>query len=701
MMLPAMRQDLSLHPGPAAEDGSPTWTLHDPAANRFYRLGWAAFEILSRWHLRDPQAILEAVKRETTLDAGDDALLQVFQFLARHHLIDAPAAADTERMLAEVKAGKLTKAQWLLHNYLFFRIPLVRPAAFLDRCARYVRWAYQPRFWLALGMLALFALYLVSRQWDEFRHTFSAYNTFSGWLTIGLALSFAKVLHELGHAFTAQRYGCKVPTMGLAFLVMLPVLYTDTNEAWKLQDKRHRLAIGAAGMLAELALAVFATLLWNVVPDGPLRAGIFLLATTTWVVTLGINASPFMRFDGYFLVSDWLDTPNLHSRAFAFGRWWLRRHLFGWDDPPPEQLPERRRRLLTGFAFATWIYRFVVFLGIAFLVYHVFFKLLGIVLLMVELGWFLVLPILSEPRVWWQRRAEMRWNRQTKRTIAIAAAALAYLLLPWQQDLRAPAMLDAQEVQSLYAVDAARVASQPVPVGTQVRKGDVLVRLESPDLAYRLARARTREHTLQKMLAQQPFDQVLRQEGGTLERRWAEAHAQTEALQQEADRLIVRAPFAGRVAEASDALAPGAWVAERERLFLLEGPSGTKGEAFVSEADLKRIRPGKDAATFIADTPERGRVVCDIGAVDPVNLSALEALPMASIYGGPIPVLQDRSGILVPTETIFRVRLDRCQAKAVPMHELRGTAHLEASAGSVIAPRLRGTIAAIQRELGF
>ena len=111
MMLPAMRQDLSLHPGPAAEDGSPTWTLHDPAANRFYRLGWAAFEILSRWHLRDPQVILEAVKRETTLDAGDDALMQVFQFLARHHLLDAPGAADTERMVAEVKAGKLTKAQ--------------------------------------------------------------------------------------------------------------------------------------------------------------------------------------------------------------------------------------------------------------------------------------------------------------------------------------------------------------------------------------------------------------------------------------------------------------------------------------------------------------------------------------------------------------------------------------------------------------
>jgi putative peptide zinc metalloprotease protein len=489
--------------------------------------------------------------------------------------------------------------------------------------------------------------------------------------------------------------------MGIAFLVMWPVLYTDTNEAWKLADKRHRLAIGAAGMLSELALAVVATLLWNVIPDGPLRAGVFLLATTTWIITLGVNASPFMRFDGYFLMSDWLDMPNLHSRAFACGRWWLRRQLFGWDDPPPERLPLQRQRLLTAFAFATWLYRLVVFLGIAFLVYHVFFKLLGFVLLVVELGWFIILPAISEPKIWWKRRAEMRWNKETKRTAVALIALLAFLLLPWQRSIQAPAVLGAREVQGLYAVDAARVVKAPVAVGSLVKAGDILVELESPGLAYRLAQAENREQIFQRMLEQQPFNPALQQDGMTLQKRWAEANAAVKALRDEADRLIVRAPFDGRVAQANEGLAVGAWVADKEKLFILVGTEGIKGQAFIGESEMKRLRDGPHAVTFIADTPERPSVHCRSGAVDRINITSLDALSLASTFGGPIPVQHDISGALVPTEAVFRVRLEDCEGGAPPRRELRGVAHLDGNGSSLLGAPLRHALAAVQREMGF
>src|SRR5688500_3708598 len=156
-------------------------------------------------------------------------------------------------------------------------------------------------------------------------------------------MSFAKVLHELGHAYTAHRHGCRVPAMGAAFLVLWPVLYTDTNEAWKVASRNARLQIGAAGMAAELALAACATLLWSFLPDGPLRSGVFLLSTSTWIITLAVNLSPFMRFDGYFLLSHLLNTPNLHERAFAFGRWHLREWLFGLGAPEPEAVGRGRR----------------------------------------------------------------------------------------------------------------------------------------------------------------------------------------------------------------------------------------------------------------------------------------------------------------------------------------------------------------------
>ncbi len=129
-MLPALRQDLSLHPGPAGEDGAPTWTLHDPAANRFYRLTWTAFEILSRWTLRKPEAVLEAVASETTLRVDTEDLKSVLGFLSGHHLLEAQSAADTQRLAQISSAAKPSKLRWLLQNYLFFRVPLLRPARF-------------------------------------------------------------------------------------------------------------------------------------------------------------------------------------------------------------------------------------------------------------------------------------------------------------------------------------------------------------------------------------------------------------------------------------------------------------------------------------------------------------------------------------------------------------------------------------------
>jgi len=702
-LLPALRQDLSLHSGPNEFDGSPTWSLHDPAANRFYRLSWVAFEILSRWHLDDAQAVLDAVARETTLRADGEDLTSLLAFLSAHHLLDARGANDTARLARAAQASRPSRLGWLLKNYLFFRVPLFRPSALLDRCAPYVRWAFDARFWLAIACTALFGLYLASREWERFVHTFSAYDGMAEFLGIGLALSFAKILHELGHAFTAHRFGCRVPTMGVAFLVMLPVLYTDTNEAWKLHNKRDRLAIAAAGMLAELALAAVATVAWSFLPDSPLRAGVFLLATTTWIITLGINASPFMRFDGYFLLSDLLDMPNLHSRAFALGRWWMRRTLFGWDEEPPEVFPAGRRRFLVAFAFATWAYRLVVFLGIAFLVYHVSFKLLGLVLLAIELGWFILWPMGSELAVWWKARASMQWNRATKRSALSLAAIAAVLFVPWRSDVRAPAVLGAFAAQGLYAVSAAQVASDPLAVGTQVEAGQVLVRLESPELRFHLAQEQAREQLLHWEVQQQPFNDDLKKQGPALREAWMEASAAVKSWQEQNDQLVVRAPFAGRIAQIDEGLVKGAWVANKEKLFEVVGPKGAKAEAFVGEHDLAGLQPGS-AASFVAGDLHEPAYACQIESVDRVNIAALESLYLASTFGGAILVQKDsKHGALVPTEAWYRVRLEDCRdARGLaPLRELRGTAHLKGPWSSIAGGYVRRGIAVVQREMGF
>ncbi|RYY54804.1 MAG: biotin/lipoyl-binding protein, partial [Comamonadaceae bacterium] len=315
--------------------------------------------------------------------------------------------------------------------------------------------------------------------------------TFEGLVASAVAAFFAKILHECGHAFVARAHGVRVPVMGVAFLVMLPVLYTDTSDSWKLQDHRSRFRIAAAGMATEAAIALVALFLWTITPPGGLRSALFFLSTTSLLITLSINASPFMRFDGYFLLSDALDFPNLHERAGAMARWWTRRWFWGLRWPAPEHYPQRTARFLVAFALVTWAYRAVVFLGIAFLVYYAFFKLLGIVLMLVELGWFIVKPVASEFSALWKLRAQLR-PRWARIAAVLLLACGSIVLWAWTGESRSSGLLMAAEETRLYPPLPARIARVAVVPGQTVKAGDVLIELESPDLAYRAVANRVR-----------------------------------------------------------------------------------------------------------------------------------------------------------------------------------------------------------------
>ncbi|PXW27215.1 HlyD family efflux transporter periplasmic adaptor subunit [Paraburkholderia caballeronis] len=701
--LPQLRQELTLTPGAATPDGAPTWMLHDPAANRFFQLGWPAFELLSRWPLDDPLAIVEAVNRETTLTVTPDDLDALVRMLRQQSLLVAATAADTARLEHHKAAQRTSRAMWLLKHYLMIRVPLWHPMPFLRAAARHVAFAYRPASWLIVAAVAMTGLVLVSRRWDEFVHTFHGYADWRGLIGVGIALGFAKVLHEFGHAFTAQRHGCRVPTMGVALLVMLPVLYTDTTEAWKVAARKDRLWIGAAGMLSEIALAAFATLAWSLLPDGPLRGGAFLLATTTWIATLAINASPFMRFDGYFLLSDWLDMPNLHDRAFALGRWWLREWLFGFGDPQPEPCSASRRRFLIAFSFATWLYRLVVFLSIALVVYHAFFKLLGMLLFCVEFGWFIVRPIWRETQATWQRRDELRWCRETRRSALLGAAAVAFFVVPWHAGVSAPAVLAPQRAQGLYTVAAGYLADQPPPArdGQRVRAGDTLAVLASPDLEARLAAATASEALLHWEVDQQSFDERLQQQGTALARRWDATRQTVAGIQAEIAQLTIRAPFDGTVQTGDDPPAPGTWLPRGERVYDLIAPGGVKGDAYVGEDDVARLKAGQ-SAVFVASLPELAARDCRIDAIDKVNVATLDAPSVASTYGGPIPAEPNaKTRQLVPLQATWQVRFGGCDGEAGIGREVNGTVQLGAGRQSFVGEGLRFVAAVLQREVGF
>ena len=698
--LPPLREEIAIFPGPTALDGSPTWTLHDPARNRFYRLGWPEFEIISRWDSGTIAALIKRIGAETTLQVEPEDVEALARFLSAFDLLRVHGPHATATLVQHAARQRETWWQWLLHNYLFMRIPLVRPDRFLTATVRYVGWLYTRQFAFTIAIIGLVGLYLIARQWDAFLHTFVDLFTVAGAVSFGVTLMGLKVVHELAHAYTAKRFGCRVPNMGVALLVLVPVLYTDVNEAWKVTSRRRRLAIGIAGVTAELCCAAVAACLWGFLPDGALRSAAFLVATTTWVTTVMLNLSPFMRYDGYYVLSDLLETPNLHTRAFALARWWLRETLFGLGDPVPEHLPLRRQRLLIAFAFLTWSYRFFLFLGIAFIVYHFAFKALGIAMVVVEIGYFLLRPIANELMVWLRRRGEMRWHWRTAMTAGAALAFVLLLTVPWRSAIEAPALLKSgQHVDAFVPEFGARIASIGVRDGETVGKGAKLLALVSPDLDYKLAAARSEIETLEWQVNARGADPELLARSRVSEREYQAAVAQYRALLDQKGRLQVTSPIAGQVVDLTDGLEPGVWLPAKARLLSVVDASNATVEAYIDEADLARIAPG-DSATFHAEADDRISVALRVVEVARASTRILHEPYLASEFGGPIAARATKDNEYIPDRTIYRVTLTPVDAEPPPSRVLRGTVIMRGRTESLARRLWRSMLAVFIREAG-
>jgi putative peptide zinc metalloprotease protein len=694
--LPRLRGDLRLFEGAASADGAPGWTLHDPVRGRYFRLGPEAFALIGRWGLGDRAAVLRAVAADTVLRPTAAQLDELVGFLRGNDLVEAEDAAAVAQRASAAECGR---GRWLVHRYLFFRVPLVRPDRALARLAPLAAPLYSRAAPWAVLLCGLLGLMLAARQWDAFLQSAAQIFGWSGVAGYALALLALKTCHELGHAITAKRFGCRVPTMGVAFLVLFPVLYTDTSDAWRLRSRRARLAIAGAGIVTELALAALATLAWSFLPDGPLRSAAFFVATTAWLLTLLVNLNPFMRFDGYYLLSDWLGVDNLQPRAFALARWRLREAVFGFGEPAPEPFPKRRRAFLLAYAYATWAYRLVLFVSIALFVYALTFKLLGIVLFAVEIAWFVCLPILRELGEWWRRRRAVRVNASLLLSVAALCGLAGLAFVPWQSSLALPAVLRAADTAELYAPVPARIAEVRIAAGERVEAGQILLDLASPELDHALAQEERRIAQLQHRMLRLAASQEAPEDLGVLQGRLAEALASREGLRERREALVLRAPFAGRVADLADGAAAGGWVGPERRLALLVAEGGARLVGYVGSRDRHRLAPGRPAV-FHPDDPLAPRIEAVASEIDPVNLAALDTPFVAARYGGGIAV-RPREDRLVPVETVYRAAFEPAAPLAAPPRILRGVIRVESEAESLAGRAWRRIAAVAVRESGF
>jgi putative peptide zinc metalloprotease protein len=696
--LPSLRADLALLQGAPSRQGEPRWLIHDALQQRFIQLEDTAYRLLTFWPLcRTAGELASTMERHFKVEVDPREIEAFVSFLKINHL-----TADSDWQRLHASSQQQRSLVWrALHGYLFVRIPLLRPNAFLKSSFPAVAFLFTRTAFLMLMLIGLCGLYLVSRQWVAFVTTFSYLFSIEGMIAFAATLVLVKIAHELGHAYMAVRFGCAVPTMGIAFVVLTPMPYTDVTDAWRLRDRRQRLLIDSAGMLTELGIAAVATLLWSFLPDGPLRSMAFMLATVGWLMSLAVNLNPFMRFDGYYIASEIAGIENLQPRAFALGRWRLRELLFGLGAPCPERLPPRTITLLVIYAWLTWIYRLVLFLGIALFVYHYFFKALGIALFLVEIIYFIAFPIGSELAAWYRLRRPILTSRRSWLTGALLALGFCALLVPWSRTIQVPALLEAAETAQLHASRPALITGVLAMQGQEVSAGQELITLHSPALEQAMAETRIRLELNGMRLSRRAGDEIDLQETTVLENERRALRGRLEGLAREAAQLTITAPMTGRVLEIGTGLHGGRWVNPREQLVLIGKPERLSARGYVAEKDLWRVQPRANA-TFIPEMPTRHAVALRLEDVSLAGVAALDLAELASPYGGRIAAAEDQQRRLVPKSgeflAVFKAAPD--ETGLAPERAVRGLIHLRGEAESIAAAAWRQMLKVLVRESG-
>lgn len=700
-ILPPLREDLSLHEGPTAPDGSPTWSLLDPIRNQYFRIGWQEFEFLSRWQSGSAQALVNRVNSDTTLTVSLEQLFALVNFLTTGGLVQVSHARAADALHDHYQVSKKGRLLTFLKSYLFFKIRLVRPDAFLQRTLPWVTPLISKTFVVIVFLLALIGLYLIGRQWQAFTSTFAYFFNWEGMAYFIAAMFGVKILHELGHAYVATYYGCRVPSMGVVFLVFWPVFYTDTTDAWRLTSRTKRLHITAAGVVVEMILAVIATFLWSFLPDGPFKSVAFFVATVSWSFSLLLNMNPLLRFDGYYFLADYLDVSNLQGTAFALGKWQLRKWLFEWDDPKPYVFPVNTEKKLLLYAYCTWVYRFFLMIGIALLVYHLFFKVLAIVAMSAAIVLFLVAPIAKELHYYWQRTDDMSWTQHSKRIVGVGLVLLMVLILPWKGSISAPALLEYQEHSRYYLPESAKLVESHIMNHQQVQANQVLMRFESPELENKI-------HQLQydvKIIRYRLRTELGKTENYGIrqadEEELAEKLSELRGLEEQRDQLTIKAKFAGKIVDLLPTAKVGTWLTKDARLFELVRANDEVITAYVPEQTVKRIKPKQFARFYPENYGQVPEMRARITMIDPVSTEVLEKAYLASVHGGDVAVLPDKKEGLVVKESLYRVQLVPEKTRHQRHSVVRGTVQLAGERKSLLLQALRSVSSVLIRESGF
>jgi putative peptide zinc metalloprotease protein len=487
---PKLRPDLIVQP--QFYEGMTHYVVKDPIGLKYFRFKVEEYFLLQQFDgkqsLNDVKKLFERKYRPQTISIED-----LMRFAAQLHeagiaQIDSPDQAKA--LITRRRKNKWKRVWQFLANILYIKIPIIDPERLLERMYPFFRWIYTTWFiTFSVGMM-LAALTLVVSQWTEFQAKLPEFQSFFNWHSIvyfWCSLAVVKVIHEFGHGLTAKHFGGEVHEMGMLFLVLTPALYCDVTDSWLLPSKWKRIWISAAGIYVECFLASIATFVWFYTDPGLLNSLMLATMFICSVNTILFNANPLLRYDGYYVMADWLEIPNLRIKSTQFFAYLFQEKVLGLEVPVQSYMPKSRRTLFVIYAIASYIYRWVVTFSILFFLYQ-FLKPYGLgsisaILAVGSLVPLLVVPAYQIGKFIYQpgRMRKVKKARAAAFFVTAGVIVAGILLIPTPLRVQGPMVLTAAKPEVIYAEIPGRLVKLNKRDGEWVKAGDQIAELSNPD----------------------------------------------------------------------------------------------------------------------------------------------------------------------------------------------------------------------------
>ncbi len=536
--------------------------LRDTLSSDWFRITQEAWQFVSR--LDGRYSVDEAWRLTLEIDAAtaltQEEVVQLLGQLNMSNLLTFDRASAGGSLFERYRKRRARETRALLAGFLAIKVPLLDPDRMLEKALPLIRAVFGvPGALVYLVLLAWAGKVLIDRS-DALFAQGAGVLAPDNLVLLYVGFVIAKVVHEFGHAAMCKRFGGEVHKMGVMLLILAPMPYVDATSAWGFRHRYQRVLVGSAGVLTELAVAAVGALVWAHTAPGTVNALAYNVIFVASVSTVLFNLNPLLRFDGYHMLADLIDVPNLFQRSREQLRYLAERFLFRLPGSQPAARTRTESVLLPVYGVVSIAYWLVLMVSIIAFIADQYLDL-GVALAWMLAFMVLVLPVLKLLKY---LASSPRLAHYRARTVGVAAgvAVLAFVLLagvPVPDRIRAAGVVEASHFRQVHADTAGFVAEVRADPGGEVKQGQVLMRLRNTDLEFELRAARMQREQLlaqelRAMSTTTPDVAPLRRQREAVDSLIAELERQRTAL-------TIVAPMDGVWSVPAADVASGRWVA--------------------------------------------------------------------------------------------------------------------------------------------